>query len=252
MKISVSTLGLYPATMENILDFVTEQKLDYLEVIKEYPYDEVGADVFESYDLGLSIHAPMSDVNIASHVKKIRDISVELMVDSFKLANDWGAERVVVHPGTIPIMALKYPEKILKYNVESLIKCQRAAQEYGVMMCVENMPLFERMLYTNVDALFDLVDNEIHSGITLDVGHAHNNGFAPENMFKSDNIHHIHLSDNDGSYDMHHALGSHNIDFPKIFDILKQKKYDDICVIEVRTLQGILKSIDYLKDINIL
>lgn len=46
MKISVSTLGLYPATMENILDFVTEQKLDYLEVIKEYPYDEVGADVF--------------------------------------------------------------------------------------------------------------------------------------------------------------------------------------------------------------
>ena len=51
---------------------------------------------------------------------------------------------------------------------------------------------------------------------------------------------------------MHHALGSHNIDFPKIFDILKQKKYDDICVIEVRTLQGILKSIDYLKDINIL
>jgi sugar phosphate isomerase/epimerase len=71
-------------------------------------------------------------------------------------------------------------------------------------------------------------------------------------MFKSDNIHHIHLSDNDGSYDMHHALGSHNIDFPKIFDILKQKKYDDICVIEVRTLQGILKSIDYLKDINIL
>ena len=88
MKISVSTLGLYPATMENILDFVTEQKLDYLEVIKEYPYDEVGADVFESYDLGLSIHAPMSDVNIASHVKKIRDISVELMVDSFKLAND--------------------------------------------------------------------------------------------------------------------------------------------------------------------
>ena len=56
MKISVSTLGLYPATMENILDFVTEQKLDYLEVIKEYPYDEVGADVFESYDLGLKVY----------------------------------------------------------------------------------------------------------------------------------------------------------------------------------------------------
>lgn len=252
MKISVSTLGLYPARIENVLDFVTEQKLDYLEIVKEYPYDNITADVFSSYDLGLSIHAPMSDVNIASHVDKIRNISVELMIDSFKTANEWGADRVVVHPGTIPIMALKYPEKILDYNKESLIKCQKAAEEYGVMMCVENMPLFERVLYTNIDALFDLVDNELYSGITMDVGHAHNNDFTEDEMFKSDNIHHIHLSDNDGSYDMHDALGTHDIDFPKIFDILDKKKYNDICVIEVNTVHQILKSIDYLKSINVL
>lgn len=252
MKISVSTLGLYPASIDKVLEFVTDNKLEYLEIVKEYPYDEATADDFSSYDIGLSIHAPMSDVNIASHVDKIRDVSVELMIDSFKLANQWGADRVVVHPGTIPIMALEYPEKILEYNTQSLIKCQKAAEEYGVMMCVENMPLFERMLYTNVDCLFDLIDNEIHSGITLDVGHAHNNGFSPEEMFKSDNIHHVHLSDNDGSYDMHDALGKHNIDFPKIFDILEDKKYDDICVMEIRTVPGILQSIDYLKSINIL
>ncbi|RAP47359.1 MAG: sugar phosphate isomerase, partial [Methanosphaera sp. rholeuAM6] len=44
MKISVSTLGLYPAKMENILEFVTGHNLDYLEIITEYPYKNVTCD----------------------------------------------------------------------------------------------------------------------------------------------------------------------------------------------------------------
>lgn len=252
MKISVSTLGLYPAKIENVLNFIDDQNINYLEVIHEYPYDHLKADDFTQHNIKLSLHSPMSDVNIASHVDKIRETSVEAIIDSFKFANEVDADRVVVHPGSIPIMALKYPEKILDYNTESLKRLQSSAEDYGVMMCVENMPLFERMLFTNVDALFDFIDTEIHSAITMDVGHAHNNGFTPEEMLRSDAIHHIHLSDNDGSFDMHDSLGSHNIDFPRIFDILKDKKYDDICVIEVNTKADVLKSIDYLKSINIL
>ena len=64
-------------------------------------------------------------------------------------------------------------------------------------------------------------------------------------MLKSDDIHHIHLSDNDGSYDMHDALGTHNIDFERLFELLEKKNYKDICVIEVYTVHQILKSIDY-------
>ena len=74
----------------------------------------------------------------------------------------------------------------------------------------------------------------------------------PVNSLELFVIHHIHLSDNDGSYDMHDALGTHNIDFERLFEILKKNKYDDICVIEVYTPHQILKSIDYLKKINIL
>ncbi len=248
MKISVSTLGLYPASTKNVLDFLTDLKIKYVEIIKEYPYHNINKEDFESYEITPSIHAPMSDINIASHVDKIRETSVQEMKDAFKTANDIGANRVVVHPGTIPVMALKYPEKILKLNTDSLLECKKAADDYGVMMCVENMPLFERMLYTNVDALFKLIDEEIHSGITLDVGHANNNGFTVEEMLNSKDIHHIHLSDNDGSYDQHHALGENDIDFIKIFEILKQRKYDDICVIEVNSKHAVLRSIDYLKE----
>lgn len=252
MKISVSTLGLYPARIENVLNFIDDLNLNYLEVVHEYPYDKLTSNDFANHDINVSIHSPMSDINIASHVDKIRETSIEAVCDSFKLANEIGANRVVVHPGSIPIMALKYPEKIIKYNTKSLKECQKVAEDYGVMMCVENMPLFERMLFTNIDALFNFIEEEIGSGITMDVGHAHNNGFSVDEMFKSNRIHHIHLSDNDGSYDMHDSLGSHNIDFPRIFEILKEKKYDDICVIEVNTKAEVLQSVDYLKSINIL
>ena len=252
MKISVSTLGMYPAKIENILDFVSGLKLDYLEIITEYPYKHVTYDDVSNYDLGISVHAPMSDINIASHIDKIREASNAEMVSAFRKANELDANRVTIHPGSIPVMALKFTDKILDYNIESLKYLQSQAEEYGVMMCVENMPLLERLLYTNIEALYDLVDNELHSGITLDVGHAHNNGFSVDEMFTSDSIHHIHLSDNDGSYDMHDALGTHNIDFKSIFNILEKQKYDDICVIEVYTVNQIRKSVDYLKEINVL
>jgi sugar phosphate isomerase/epimerase len=62
----------------------------------------------------------------------------------------------------------------------------------------------------------------------------------------------VHLSDNDGSYDMHDALGSQNIDFVEVFNILEKKKYDEICVIEVKSLPNVYKSIEYLKNIGIL
>ena len=252
MKFSISTLGLYPAKIENVLEFIDRVKFDYLEIVKEYPYYNITSDDLSSYDINYSIHSPMSDVNLASHINKIREVSIKEVEDSFRMANDIGANRVVVHPGSIPTMAYKFTDKILEYNTDSLIKCQKLAQEYGVMMCVENMPLIDGLLYTNIDALFEFVDNTLHSGITMDVGHAHNNSFTPEEMFESDNIHHIHLSDNDGSFDMHDALGSQNIDFVKIFDILKEKKYDDILVIEVKSLSNVYKSIDYLKSIKMI
>lgn len=252
MKISVSTLGLYPAKMENILEFVTGHNLDYLEIITEYPYKNVTCDELSCYDLGISIHAPMSDINISSHIDKIRQASIEEMISSFKKANELDANRVTVHPGSIPVMALKFTDKILDYNMKSLKYLESQAEEYGVMMCVENMPLLERLLYTNIEALYDDVANEIHSGITLDVGHGHNNGFNVDEMLDSKNIHHIHLSDNDGSYDMHDALGTHNIDFKRLFELLEKRNYDDICVIEVYTMHQILKSIDYLKEIKVL
>lgn len=252
MKFSISTHGLYPAKIENVLEFIDNVRFKYLEIVKEYPYYDLTCDDVSGYDIGYSIHSPISDVNIASHMDKIRRASIAEVEDSFRLASDIGAECVVVHPGTIPSMAYKFTDKILDYNTDSLLKCQRLSEEYGVRMCLENMPLVDGLLYSNVDALFEFVENTLGGAVCMDVGHAFTNGFEVEDMFKSDCVHHVHLSDNDGSYDMHDALGSREIDFIGVFDVLKEKKYDGICVIEVKSLSNVYKSIDYLKSIKMI
>ena len=252
MKFSISTHGLYPAKIDNVLEFIDGVNFKNLEIVKEYPYYDITSEDLSSYDFNYSIHSPISDVNIASHMNLIRKASIREVEDSFRMANDIGADNVVVHPGSISSMAYKFTDKILEYNTSSLIKCQSMAEEYGVSMCLENMPLVDGLLYSNLDALFDFVEETLHSQICLDVGHAYTNGFDVDEMFVCDRISHVHLSDNDGSYNMHDALGKGEIDFKRVFDALKAKKYDGFCVIEVKSVGNVYKSIDYLKSIKMI
>ena len=108
------------------------------------------------------------------------------------------------------------------------------------------MPDMEGMICKSLDELYELTQ-KIGALMTLDVGHANNMGLSVDEMLKYDNIGHIHLSDNDGSFDNHDAIGSKNIDFKSLFKGLnKESNFDGICVIEVKQQDEILKSLDYI------
>ncbi|MCE7697788.1 MAG: sugar phosphate isomerase/epimerase, partial [Methanobacterium paludis] len=98
----------------------------------------------------------------------------------------------------------------------------------------------------DLNELEEIVNN-INAYMTLDVGHANNMGVSVKEMLKSKFIKHIHLSDNDGSFDNHNALGSANIDFETFFKELNSIKYDGILVVEVKHPHEIIESLDYLK-----
>lgn len=249
MNLSISTMGLYPAKISDVLDFLERVNVEFLEVVREYPYHDLSRDDFNSHSVELSIHAPISDINIASHIDNIRQASINEMEETFRMANELDAECVVVHPGKIPKMALKFTDKILEYNTQSILECKRLAEDYGVTMCLENMPLQDGLLYSNLEALFDFSqENDVK--LTLDVGHAHNCGYSVEQMFESENIRHVHLSDNDGSHDAHMALGTCDVDFEGVFHVLESKGYDGICTVEVKSVKGVYDSLDYLKNIK--
>ncbi|MCE5213235.1 MAG: sugar phosphate isomerase/epimerase [Methanobacterium sp.] len=253
MKISVSTLPFYPQPLEDILNYLTELNVGNCEIINEYPHHSFDLDLINSYEINFSIHAPLSDVNLASHNKTIRDSSVCEVKKSMDLASQLGSDIVVVHPGQMPILGRKLTEKIFRYNRESLKECAAYSQEVGVLMCVENMPDIEGLLFKDLDELESLI-LDLDAYITLDVGHAHNNRFSVEDMIKYSRIKHIHLSDNDGSYDSHQALGKiddgRGIDFKSLFNGLKEIKYDGILVVEVEEPAAVKDSLLYLENIN--
>ncbi len=251
MKISISTLPFYPQPIEDILDHIIELNIGYCEIINEYPHVNFDYDVLNSYDIEFTIHAPLSDINPASHNETIRNSSVALIKKSMDVATELGSEIVVVHPGHTPILGRKIIPKILEFNRNSLRECSRYAQEVGVFMCVENMPDIEGLLFTDLDELNELI-LDVDTYMTLDVGHAHNNGFNVEDMLKYSRIKHVHLSDNDGSYDSHGALGNKNdsngLDFNSLLRGLKKIKYDGYLVVEVEEPSAVDASIDYLKN----
>jgi len=57
MKIGVSTLALYPKSLEEIFDYLDKLKVKYCEIINEYPYELIDNDLADSYDLKISMHA---------------------------------------------------------------------------------------------------------------------------------------------------------------------------------------------------
>lgn len=245
MKIGVSTLALFPMSLEEILDYLKSIKLEYIEIIKEYPYHSIDPEVVNSYNFKTSVHSPLSDINIASLNESIRKASIKEIKDSINLASKIDASVVVVHPGHMAFLAREFPDEIMKNSLKSLKECSKYAEEHGISLCVENMPDMEGLICKNLDELYELT-HELEVLMTLDVGHAHNMGLSVDEMLKYDNIGHIHLSDNDGSFDNHDAIGSKNIDFELLFKSLNNGKFEGVCVIEVKKQDEILNSLDYI------
>ncbi len=246
MKISVSTLGLSPNPIEDVFSYLEDRGVKYCEVINEYPYHSITGDLIDSYDIKMSVHSPLSDINIASYNEAMRKASVKEIKNSIDLASSMAPGLVVVHPGHTPILGKKFPDKITRNSIESLRECSRYADDCGVVLCVENMPNIDGLLCKDIDELNKIVD-DLDTYMTLDVGHANNMNVPVSEMLRSSRIKHIHLSDNDGSFDNHNAIGSADIDFKLLFKELKRMNYKGILVVEVKDPIAVTGSLDYLK-----
>ena len=58
---------------------------------------------------------------------------------------------------------------------------------------------------------------------------------------------HYHLHDNDGTVDSHAAIGDGTIDFSRVMQVVR--KSGVIPVIEVATLEGVIRSIERLETV---
>ena len=110
------------------------------------------------------------------------------------------------------------------------------------------MPAIEGHMYQNIYDLNELLTS-LDMFMTLDIGHAHHVGYAPDEMY-FESIKHIHAHDNNGDEDAHYALGEGNIDLKSIINKFEKEKYDGIYIIEVNDEDSVKKSLEYLKNMK--
>ena len=246
MKIGASTLAGIEDSLENTLEFIESLGIEYAELVHQFPCEDIDIEILESFNLKYSVHSPFMDVNIAALQDKSRLNSIDQIKDSIDLANRINAEAVVVHPGLATFLAKKYfLDKVYERSNESIKELGEYGNDLGVLTTIENMPIFDAMIYHNIEDLHETLTS-LDMSMTLDIGHAKHAGYSPDAMY-FDSIKHVHIHDNFGDDDSHLALGEGSIDLNHIVNTLENKNYDGIYIIEVNDYDSIKKSYEYMK-----
>ncbi len=199
-------------------------------------------ELLETHPLKLQIHAPLSDINIGSVSETIRHASVNEVVGSLKLASELDIEVVTFHPGHLSPLTKNIPEFVYTQTSRSLNEISRAAQEYGVTACVENMPNFIFTRYQTPKELLEAIRDSDFL-ITLDVGHANTSENLISYIYPEivDNLGNVHLHDNAGDRDAHLAPGEGTIDFPWLIRELETLGYQGNYILESNDREASLR-----------
>lgn len=247
MKIGASSLAGIDKTLEETLEFIESLGIEYVELVHQFPSENITIDLLESYSLKYTIHAPFMDVNIASLQETSRADSIKQIKNSINFANDIDAKAVVVHPGLTSFLPNKYfPDKVIQAANDSIKELGEYGNDLGVLTTIENMPNFPSMIYENIYELNELLVS-LDMPMTLDIGHAEHAGYPAEEMY-FDCIKHVHAHDNFGDDDSHLALGEGSIDLNTTINTLEKNKFDGIYILEVNDFDSIKKSYEYMKN----
>jgi sugar phosphate isomerase/epimerase len=212
-----------------------------VEILSEAAHDILHfSEACFSFGLRYTVHSPTADINVASCREPIRQASLALLGEVCRAAGDIDAGCVVVHPGFSPWMELI--DRSYLALLQSLWDLAVIQEEYGVPVAVENMGSWQVCHFRDPSLLPALHESGL--SFCLDFGHAHLNG-ALEEFFVAGKPLHVHLHDNDGSGDTHQALGSGNIDYPRVLSLLPR---DASRIIEVRALEAYDESLRFMAE----
>ena len=101
-------------------------------------------ELLPSYDVEVQVHAPFSDLNPSSVNPAARRLSLEVLEGTIRSAGSLGIELVTVHPGIVTPMGRLRRDAIIGNNIDSMRTLAGAAEEAGVRVALEIIPLFIR------------------------------------------------------------------------------------------------------------
>jgi sugar phosphate isomerase/epimerase len=199
------------------------------------------AEIAASTGLSLSVHAPYSDLNLASLNYPIWRESVRQVLACVEGAAEL-TDRVTVHPGYLSPMGKLLPDRTWALQKEALTEIGVFAADRGVRVFLENMGGLKEVLCRFPEEILGMIEGVPGVGFTLDVGHAHTVGKVREFLGVLSSANHIHVHDNHGTADQHLALGDGTIPWEEVGRAVA-RDYQGIVVVEGRSLEEAEKSL---------
>jgi sugar phosphate isomerase/epimerase len=203
--------------------------------------------VAPSYKIKFSVHAPISDVNLAAHSERLREAATLEIISTMEQAIQLDAKVITFHPGHHSMVIPNLEARALEKAKRSMRTIDRLMKEFGITAAVENMPNFKFMMGARAKELFEIIDGT-DLKVCFDIGHANTVDQMDEmiDLF-GDRIKNIHIHDNNGTNDDHMTIGDGQIDFKKILKRLSN--YKGKYIIESRSLGSAVISRDRLKGL---
>lgn len=192
-------------------------------------------EVIASTKLGITVHAPYGDLNLATLNDPIWRESIRQICTCIEHASEL-TNRVTVHPGYISPVGRLLPQKIWELQKEALRQIGRCAIEHSVLACLENMINAKEFLCRQPEELIGMTEGIDGIGMTFDFGHANTMGVVDAFLPHISRASHIHIHDNHGMSDEHLALGAGTVNWDKVGKAIAAG-YSGVTVVEGRSVE---------------
>lgn len=214
----------------------------HIEILADGPHDLLYEGIpWCGNGCSYSVHAPTSEINIASVNENMRCASVSVLGNVMAACAGIGAEHLVIHPGYAAYEQVHNRSYAsLLRSLDNLVVLQ---EEHGVIACVENMGGWGCCHFRSPEFIPELTTRGL--GFTLDCGHAQLNGNLG-GFLAAGGYCHVHLHDNGGTNDDHLACGDGTIDFSGFFQKISRRA---TLVVETRELAAADRSLRYLSSL---
>jgi sugar phosphate isomerase/epimerase len=214
-------------------------------------------EIRETTMLVLSLHAPLSDINIASVNEPIWEESIRQVKESIERTYEFIDDICVVHPGFFSPLSIQMPDKAIQKAVTSLKALCDFAADRGLRIAVENLTSANMLLGRYPDELIQLVRgvDRDNLGVCLDVAHAYTTRTLDTFLgitAQADDVEiiHLHASDNFGSDDLHLPLGKGSLDWAKVLNGMNDTAYKGLMVLELYSLEAGIASLEFIHKLG--
>lgn len=202
--------------------------------------------IFKDKKIGLSIHAPFSDLSPGGMDSKVRQASLERLIQLLDVAKILSPEVIVVHPG--------FDHWRNQYNLNQWLSNSCSFWE-EILKYTENSNYrfaLENVFEQAPDTLLKLIENigSPRFGFCFDTGHFNLFSKSPlEEWFKQlgPYFFETHLHDNKGEEDSHFPIGEGTFPFLLFFQLLSNIKNQPVLTFETHSREGVLTSIEFFK-----